>query len=89
MVIRSSCGPGKGTRMQQSIIDKSAPYKRGSLLPWPKRLPASVGADRPRGNDCAILTKAYVLRRAPLRLGVSNSGDSPLSLQSARREQRR
>jgi hypothetical protein len=88
MAARSSCGPGKGARMQQSIIDKPAPYKRGSFLPWPKRLPASVGADRTRGNDCAILTKTYVLRRAPLRLGASNLGDSSLS-QSARREQRR
>jgi hypothetical protein len=40
-------GHGKGTRMQQSIIDKPAPYQRGSLLPWPERLPDSVGAGRP------------------------------------------
>lgn len=63
---------GKGTRMQQSIIDKSARCRRGFFLPWPKRLPGSMGADRPRGNGCAVLTKTYVLYRAPLRLGARN-----------------
>ena len=48
--------------MQQSIVDKPARRRRGSFLSWPKRLPASVGIDRPRGNGRAALSNTYLLR---------------------------
>jgi hypothetical protein len=75
---RSSCGKGKGTRMQQWIIDKPARYRRGSLLPWSKRLPGSVAANRPRGDGYTVFTNTYVLRTPPLRLEARNPRDCSL-----------
>ena len=62
--------------MQQWIVETTV---RCRYLPWPRRLPGSVAADRPRGDGCTILTRTCVLPRLPLPFGPRNLRDGSLS----------